>query len=139
MTWIATLVWIFFGIAAAIWAKERGRSPIIWFVIGTVFGIFGIIALFLLPSYIPGAQEERESLVPKEPQGEQTFFPTIDWFYMGSDKKPHGPQTLHQIKEMFQEKKLSSQSWVWHESIMDWKRIAQVSGMLEQLNVPPAE
>ena len=47
---IAIVLWIFFGIVTAIVASGKGRSGCGWFLIGVLFGPFGLIAAFAVGS-----------------------------------------------------------------------------------------
>ena len=49
MTLILIMVGIFFGVIAAVIARQKGRSEIRWFMAGFFFHIIGLIALFLPP------------------------------------------------------------------------------------------
>lgn len=43
------LIWLFFGMISAFIAKIKGRKGWQWFLLGTVFGPFGLILAFVLP------------------------------------------------------------------------------------------
>ena len=47
---IVIVVWLALGGVCSYYAKERGRNPIGWFIIGLVFGLLGLITLFLIPN-----------------------------------------------------------------------------------------
>ena len=44
------ILWILFGIAAALAASSRGRSSFTWFILGGFLGPFGLLFALLLPS-----------------------------------------------------------------------------------------
>ena len=39
------LIWLLFGVACYVLAKEKGKNPILWAVLGALFGIFALIVL----------------------------------------------------------------------------------------------
>lgn len=48
------IVWILFGIGAAIVASQKGRSGVGWFFLGILLGPFGLIFALILKSVVPG-------------------------------------------------------------------------------------
>ena len=133
MTLISILTWIFFGCAAALWSKSRGRSPLAWFFIGAVFGIFGLILLFFLPAVVPQAKEVDEEIMEMKPAVQEEFLPASDWFYLNEKKNSCGPVGMREMKELWGKGSLTNRSWVWHESIVDWKRIDSVQNLIQTL------
>ncbi len=53
-TWLQVATSVVIGAIAAILADWRGRSKSVWFMIGMLFGPFGLIALMLLPAMVEG-------------------------------------------------------------------------------------
>lgn len=49
------IIWILFGIGAAIAASNKGRSVFCWFLIGILLGPFGLIFALLVSSIKPEA------------------------------------------------------------------------------------
>lgn len=50
MTLTLIAVGIFFGVVAAVIARQKGRSEFRWFLVGFLFHIIGLIVLFLPPA-----------------------------------------------------------------------------------------
>jgi hypothetical protein len=42
------IIWAAFGVVTALAANSRGRSPVAWFFIGLIGGIFGLIAVLVM-------------------------------------------------------------------------------------------
>jgi hypothetical protein len=53
MLWL--IIWILFGIAAAIAATNKGRSAFGWFWLGVIFGPFGLLFAVLVKPLAPVA------------------------------------------------------------------------------------
>jgi len=49
MTLTLIVVGTFFGVVAAVIARQKGRSELRWFLVGFFFHIIGLIVLFLPP------------------------------------------------------------------------------------------
>lgn len=47
---VELLIWVLFGVACYVLAKEKGKNPILWAVLGALFGIFALIVLAFLPN-----------------------------------------------------------------------------------------
>ena len=133
MTLLSILTWVLFGCAAAVWSKSRGRSPLAWFIIGAIFGIFGLILLFLLPTVVDQEKEAAEVIVEEKPAPAEEFLPANDWFYLNDDKKSCGPIGMREMKELWAKGLLKERSWVWHEAIGDWKRVEFVPNLIKSL------
>lgn len=43
------VIWILFGIASAVVASNKGRDGCGWFILGVLFGPFGLIFAFVVP------------------------------------------------------------------------------------------
>ena len=46
---LALLSALFFGIVAALVARQKGRNEVLWFLAGLVFQVFGLVVFFLSP------------------------------------------------------------------------------------------
>ena len=49
MTLTLIVVGTFFGVIAALIARQKGRSELRWFIVGFLFHVIGLIVLFLPP------------------------------------------------------------------------------------------
>lgn len=46
---IVILIWIGCGVATAVIARNKGRNGCIWFAIGIVLGIIGLVIALIVP------------------------------------------------------------------------------------------
>lgn len=125
---LSIFLWLLLGFISAYYARERGRDPIAWFVIGILLGLIGIIILFLLPSLSEPKKENSGSVeegfravIPSE-AGELSQS-TQEWFYVDKEGKAQGPFAQTTMKEFFSEGKIDVSTFVWHEGMENWKRI----------------
>ena len=126
---------ILFGALAAVVAQSRGRSPWIWFIVGMMFTWIGLLVLLILPSFSSKNKTVAESLVVLEgskPKNE--WENTSSWFYIDQSKVVLGPVTAKELKDLWKESKIASETWVWHEKIIEWKKLNQVVDITEWLN-----
>jgi hypothetical protein len=120
------------GAITSLSAYLRGRSPVLWFFLGTFFGIFGLIALFIMP-YKTKKEEPIKKVTPlvqggaKMPPELYKDFEKWDWYYLDKEKQTQGPSCLSEMKKLFEEGVLSQDSWVWSSSLKEWKKIIDVS------------
>lgn len=136
--WIYIVLGIVFGCLAAASASVRGRSPVAWFFIGTFFGVYGLLLLFILPSVkneesspLQKIEKRSEPLPPSPPTKE--YSPSGDWFFLDRTKTVCGPLSPQMLRQAWNEGRLFPESWVWSESIVDWKQLTKVQGLLEWL------
>lgn len=47
---MAIIIWLLFGIATALVAKEKGRNVGLWLFLGFLFGIFALLIVIFLPT-----------------------------------------------------------------------------------------
>ena len=128
------LMSVILGISTAVTARFRGRSPQKWFFIGLFFGWLGLLLLYILPSKVLGEEIKvppipSETPVEKLEQSERGG----EWFFLDREKNVCGPVTDRILKDKWKEGQLSSESWVWNESIVDWKQISRVQSLLDWL------
>jgi hypothetical protein len=125
---------ILFGCLTSLCAKDRGRSPVVWFLIGTGFALFGLVLLFLIPPLdAKGKEPEEIAIIEEKPKPQEEFLPPQNWFYLDSAKKTQGPLFLHELQELIQKGSITSESWVWHESMPQWTKIQKDPRMMKEL------
>lgn len=122
------------AIACSQCAKRRGRNPLHWFIWGAFFGVFALIALFLLPArrarvYAPSAPLK---VVPPPPLLQITDPALSDklWYYLDQNKQQYGPLSLHALSKAWGDGKIHMHSLVWNDALENWKRLDEVASGL---------
>ncbi|EKE68501.1 hypothetical protein [Gallaecimonas xiamenensis] len=64
MTFLVLIVWVFCGVISASIAAGRGHNAGLWFLIGLVFGIFGLIASLMLSNQHPQYPTQHQAVSP---------------------------------------------------------------------------
>ncbi len=137
--WLNVLIWVVLGCLAAVSARSRGRSPLAWFLIGVILGWYGLLLLLVLPPVSLPQQlpSEAQRTVPSDEDSvsekSQLFSPTGEWFFLDRAKTVCGPFSPQMLKDKWKEGTLFSETWVWNESIVDWKKISQIQPLLTWL------
>ena len=137
--WLNVVIWVVLGSLAAVSASLRGRSPLAWFLIGSLLGWYGLLLLFILPPIsaegtVPSKPSGTPALAPKIPAEQpQEFAPAGEWYFLDGAKTICGPLTPQMLKDKWKNGVLFSETWVWSDSIVDWKKIAQVQLLLDWL------
>ena len=110
------------------YASKRGRDPYIWFFLGFIFGLFGLIALFILPDI-------KKITSPSLPPKQQKYSPILyqEWFYIDSNKEQQPPITFEKLKTMWNDGTLKSSSYVWTKGMDNWKQIKNHDELLDFL------
>jgi len=127
------------GILGGLIARSRGRSPMVWFFVCAFFGWFGLLVLLLMPMKEKKEEvvlEENENAEPEKetPKEEEVSSMVPDnWFYLDQEKAVCGPFFLQDLQKKWKENLIALDSWVWNETLVDWKQISQVPSLLQWL------
>lgn len=114
-------LWILFGAASAYYGQIKGRDPILWFVLGALFGVISLIILFFLPTLEPKEEPIEEQVIAEEPL--LNTFKSIrlrDWFYIDNDQKQQGPVTFTLLRRKLYDGTLNNSTLVWSEGMEGW-------------------
>jgi hypothetical protein len=114
------------AIATSQCAIQRGRNPRVWFISALFFGVFALIALFLIPrakrrAIAPPAQAMPPTLTALTPSQADKL-----WYYLDEDKKQLGPMSFIALGKNFHEGKLQDHTYVWNEEMEQWMRFNDV-------------
>lgn len=134
------VIWIAIGMATAYAARERGRDPRVWLIIGMLFGVFGLLLVFLLPkensaNASPNTDMEEIEIFPvsQSVEGEAVSehlprdYKAKYWFYLDQDRKEVGPLTFQQLFENWTLNLLREDSFVWCEEMKEWRQIRELN------------
>ena len=101
-------------------AARMGRNRLIWFTVGWLFGLLGLIALYLIPT----RQKERfQEEVEREPA------PSLDgiWYYLDGEMERHGPMSGNRLMELRGDGVVTDATYVWSESCEDWIQLGELT------------
>lgn len=138
---------LLFGAATSYFANQRGRDPIIWFMIGMGLGILGLILLFILPPLKEQpephpVEEDEESLYsqpfPRPAESLTHDYFIKDWFYLDQMHQQFGPVDFEGLRKVWEQGLVNRNSYVWHEGMADWKKVNEMPGLEETLHVHSA-
>ncbi|MEI8365297.1 MAG: DUF4339 domain-containing protein [Parachlamydiaceae bacterium] len=134
---ITILLWVLCGASASYLANQRGRDPYIWFAIGMLLGLLGVLLLFILPSLAPATQEittvADAKLDSKVPLLNENDITCSEWFCLDKMRKQQGPLSIGALKELWQKGTIDAQSYVWSEGMSVWKHIQEIALLLQSL------
>ncbi len=135
----------FIGLISAFCASHRGRNVFIWFIIGVLFGIIGLLFLFILPDLKKkpkkiievqlndGNEREVEAIAKKEIQA--AALPLTDWYYMNEENEQQGALTLKEIKAQWKKGEIKKSTYVWYEEMEDWQKIYELPDLIKHLEL----
>ncbi len=123
MLFPSALMWIVFGAVSAYFAKIRGKNPYLWFFLGMLFGVFGLLYLFFTPKPKRGEQTESPTdgkTIDISPAYDPKFN-EIFWYYLDPENKQYGPMSFEALYRLYRDANISKKTFVWNESLESWK------------------
>lgn len=113
------------GALSAYIAHRRGRNPYIWFFVGFIFGILGIMAIFFAPS-----GKKKAAAAPIDAKPEPTIQGPKDkfWYYLDLSNQQQGPMSHDALTLAWKDGTVNSATLVWHEDLTDWKPLKETLG-----------
>ena len=126
---VVIISWLLFGGASSYFAKQRGRDPFAWFLIGMFLGVLGLLLLFLLPPLAvqaPAIEEEVEEVPPQEEEMPDRL---KAWYYLDQDRNQIGPLSYNQLKKA----NINEDTLLWSEGMPEWKAVKELPHMKEAL------
>lgn len=138
------LMCFIFGSLCSNLAKQKNRSSTIWFVVGFLTGIFGVMAIFILPvrKVLPETKlatvgaKEWGSVEEKEKDNTPMIRYTLEksrWYWLDSQHVQQNEISFVELKEMWKENKLGKETFIWQKGMKEWKKIKDTKLLLELL------
>lgn len=112
------------GSLGAYFAFKRGKNPYLWFAIGALLGLIGILFLFFSPVEKKKG-EEKASTPPPHP------FTLREWYYLTPTQESKGPLKYETLLELWKKGELSAENYVWQEEWSEWKQFSEVLKSLQ--------
>lgn len=129
---VSFTVSIIMGCISAYIAKGRGKNPYLWFGLGMIFGLFGVIFAFFIP-----AKKGRRRPGSQHPTKEQVvtldITPTLGsfskesyWYYLDGQNAQQGPMSYDALKRSFFEGKVKTSTYIWNEQLENWQAFSDI-------------
>lgn len=131
-------MWVLFGCSCAYFAKKQKRNRYVWFFVGLLLGIFGLLLLLMLPMlerFFKKEEKKQPSTVVIDMPIEEKKGPSLStdpafadilWYYLDENKAQVGPMSLQALERNWAEGKLQAATYVWNEKLSDWKTIGEL-------------
>jgi hypothetical protein len=128
-TLLSILLTLILGWGCSYFAKQRGRNPLNWFIAGLFFGIFALIALFILPIRQKNEKQTLQTLPPSKNLQLTILTPSHAeklWYFLDEQKTQFGPMSFDALSKAWNEGKVQEHTYVWNESMDKWQRFQEV-------------
>lgn len=133
---LSIMLWLMIGSATAYFANQRGRDPLVWFMIGMLLGLLGLLLVFLLPvvtdEEVPVEEAEFATLEPKHeqpPNVDQHDYLIKDWYYYDTNRERQGPVRFEALKTLWEQGSLNEETFMWSEGMPEWKKIEEIPNL----------
>ena len=122
---------ILHGLLCGYLAERRRCNPWIWFFIGMMCGICGLIILFITTKKQVQTINRTRTKTILNPN-----FYSTPWYYIDSTKNRQGPIDFFMLKKLIETKEISAKNYIWCEEWNEWKLLQEVP--LLYLENPPS-
>lgn len=131
MEMLAIAIWVLIGGITSHYAQQRGRGPIAWFMLGLLFGLFALLALFMMPSLAQDSEEQSINqdsgiLLSSIKEVSDNPYENTEWYYVNKEHEQQGPVSYHQLLELWNMYQVDLTTYVWCDGMLDWKRFDEV-------------
>jgi uncharacterized membrane protein YeaQ/YmgE (transglycosylase-associated protein family) len=125
------LFWIFFGCIASYLANRRGRNPLVWFFLGLLLGILGVLLAVILPNRLQHKTMAPPSILSR-PQRSEVWLKM--WYYLDLAHSQQGPLEFPDFVKHLRENRLSETSYVWGEGMKEWKKLVDIPDLIQEMD-----
>lgn len=147
-------IWVIVGLICSFVAKSKGRNQYLWFTVGVLFSVLGLLVLFLLPSLkkekepktTPAGIKSMNSEAALPSEEEENFQPqsepvmrikpdsSLEWWYIYVSEEEkviekRGPMKVEDLRKEFVYKKLSISTYIWCDELADWTPLSEFENM----------
>ena len=125
------LFWIFFGFLCSYIAKRKARNPNLWFWLGILLGIVGVILILCLPKF--PMKKQKPASKPKREEPKQLETPEL-WYYLDKTRLSKGPLTLKELQNIWKEEGCTEATYLWKEGMEGWKHLKELPALQKDLS-----
>ena len=105
-------------------AGKKGKRPPLWFFMGFLFGIFGLILLYIVPSFSKEEKKQPAYIAPKPVERSDAWIRM--WYYLDPTHKQVGPFEFPDFIEKVKQKCVAKETFVWSEGMKEWKKLSDL-------------
>lgn len=117
--WLMLLGASFFALLTRSKAAKYKKNTTLWFWIGFIFGIWGLLAFYLT--------KKRSSLQtnPQEITASSKSLLTLNYstWYYNMNQEIQGPSSADYIEKLYANGELHDQTLLWNETLTDWTEL----------------
>jgi hypothetical protein len=141
---LSIVLWLLIGGATSYFANQRGRDPLVWFMLGMLLGFLGLLLLFILSPKI----EQEKPLDPAEErvlkEREEAASPKLshdylikNWYYYDTSRIQQGPVSFEALYAIWKEGGINQETFVWSEGMDGWRKIEEINNLYTHLQLTP--
>ncbi|MBX9923416.1 MAG: DUF4339 domain-containing protein [Rhabdochlamydiaceae bacterium] len=113
-------------------AKKRKLNPFFWFAICFCLGISALVFLFFLPKIQKILKKKKKNTTTEIPVIISAPTPPLPfpieslWYYLDEKETQKGPVSLRRLQQIWEEREIHNQTYVWTEEFHDWKKWEEI-------------
>lgn len=123
--------WILAGLICSFSALQHKRNPYGWFFIGLIFGVFGILFLYLLNKKFK--KEKLQQVIITSPAISIPESCQKLWYYLDNQNQQIGPMSFSLLKTNWIRGKINSSTFLWNAEMENWKQVHELPEIFSTL------
>jgi hypothetical protein len=124
--WISIIFSLIFAWCCSNHARRLGKNPIIWLVLGALFGIFAFLALVFIGLRKPVKKTAPAAPLVPTPVALSPSHAEKFWYYLNNNKEQFGPMSFQGLGKAWKEGAVSETTFVWNEEMENWQHFKDV-------------
>lgn len=126
---LGTALSLITGAMCGLMAYRCGRRPLLWFLLGFLFGLIGVFVLFFLARRTRSSEKQHAVVAGPSP------WESDYWYFLDGERKRRGPFNLRQLASAAKAGDLKQESWVWNDQLSEWRQVHHLDGLPTELNL----
>lgn len=132
-------LWLMVAAATAYFANQRGRDPVVWFMLAMLLGWLALLILFFLAPVKEDEQPQEAEYALLDAKNDILPFShdylILDWYYYDRHQDRNGPVPFETLKTLWKDGSIDDETYVWSEGMEEWKKIADIPSIYIQFKL----
>ncbi len=116
---ITVIIGVVCGLSCGFYAYRNKKNPYLWFFIGLMCGVLGLLFLIFFPFKKKQTEPVLAQPVPYSYSGKL-------WHYLDPANTCLGPMSEQKLHDEFKKGIITSSTYLWNQEMDEWKTLEQL-------------